>query len=503
MGVVQRQGFKQSIVIYFGLAVGAFNLLYLFPKSFTAEEFGIFQFVTRTAQMLYPFALFGVGALVVRYFPRFRDDGRGHHGFLGFLLFVSFTGLLLFTAGAFLLRDWLYSFYSQKSIYFQLYLPYVLPLVIAMGLGYVFTAYASNFQRIVVPSIFNNFFLKISLSALALLMLSGVLDFPMLMNGTVVIYFLIIIFLLLYLKSLGQLDFRPDFAFLDRPLLKDMGVYVFYGILGSIGTMLASQIDVVMVGTMVNLGGVASYTIGWFIADVVDVPRRAIEQISSPLIAEAWQNENREKVEDLYRKSVINQVIIGLLLLLCIWIALDDLFALIPGGERYAAGKIVVIILGVGKLFEMMSGIDRPVILYSPYFRFWLYAVLALAGINVVSNLIFIPRFEIAGAALATTFSVLLFNLGRWIYLYIRFGLHPFQWKVLYLGIIGAAVYFIAWLIPGFSYPLLNIPLKAGLTGVLFVGAVYFFRISPDFNQMVEGGWRQVLMFLRGVDRGR
>lgn len=497
MGVVQRQGFKQSIITYLGLAVGAFNLLYLFPKAFTKEEFGIFQFVTRTAQMLYPFALLGVGSLIVRYFPRFRDDRHGHHGFLSFLLMVSLAGLLLFGVAAFIFRDWIYDFYAEKSVFFQIYLPYVLPLVVAMGLAYVFTTYASNFQRIVVPSIFNNFFLKIALVVLSSLVLWKITDFHFFMKGTVVVYFLIIVFLLLYLRGLGQLDFRVDIKFLDRPLVKEMGVYVFYGVLGSVGTMLASQIDVVMVGTLVDLGGVASYTIGWFIADVVDVPRRAIEQISSPLIADAWQTGNREKVGELYRKSVINQVIIGLIILLCIWIALDDLFALIPGGERYAAGKIVVIILGLGKLFEMMSGIDRPVIVYSPYFRFWLYAILALAGINVASNLIFIPRFEVAGAALATTFSVLLFNLGRWIFLYYRFGLHPFQWRILYLWVLGAIAYLVAWAIPGLPYPLLNIPLKVGVTSGLFVGMVYYFRISPDFNQMLNEGWQQVLILIR------
>ena len=41
MGIVRKQSIASSIYIYLGFAVGAFNVLYLFPTYLTPQEFGL------------------------------------------------------------------------------------------------------------------------------------------------------------------------------------------------------------------------------------------------------------------------------------------------------------------------------------------------------------------------------------------------------------------------------------------------------------------------------
>ena len=42
MGVIQRQGIKDSIVMYFSVAIGAVNALFIYPAYLTDAELGLF-----------------------------------------------------------------------------------------------------------------------------------------------------------------------------------------------------------------------------------------------------------------------------------------------------------------------------------------------------------------------------------------------------------------------------------------------------------------------------
>jgi O-antigen/teichoic acid export membrane protein len=108
---------------------------------------------------------------------------------------------------------------------------------------------------------------------------------------------------------------------------------------------------------------------------------------------------------------------------------MDEIFEIIPNGERYKSGKIVILLLGLAKLFDMLTSINEYIIAYSKHFRYNLYFLLVLAVVNVVANLTLIPQFELAGAALATLLSVVLFNIFKTYFVYAKFKIHPFQRK--------------------------------------------------------------------------
>lgn len=59
MGVVKRQGIKQSIVTYVGMAIGAVNLLWLYPLALSKAQIGITKFVLDTAVLVSPFLFWG------------------------------------------------------------------------------------------------------------------------------------------------------------------------------------------------------------------------------------------------------------------------------------------------------------------------------------------------------------------------------------------------------------------------------------------------------------
>lgn len=498
MGLIQRQGFKHSLVTFFGMAIGAVNMLFLYPRIFSQEELGIFQYIARNAQLLFPFSMLGAGALAIRFYPQFREMRGGHRGFLSFIALWAMAGFVLFILIALLLDDWILSFFQYKSPLFRLYLPYLLPVVVSMGLGYLLATYCANFGRIVVPALFNNFFLKMSLGLMALAVWAAWIPFSGFMAGMVVVYFLVVLLIYAYLYWLGEARLVPAVKKPDPRLLRGMISYAGFSLMGGAGAVLATQIDVFMVGLLTTLSNVAIYSIGFLIADTIDVPRRSLEQIAAPLVAQAWQQGNREHINDLYRKSAVNQSAVGLLLLLCIWLPLDSLFDLIPNGEAYEASKAVVFILGIGKLFEMMSGINRLIIVYSSFYRFDFYATLILAGLNVVSNFIFIPLFQVAGAAMATTFTILIYDLLKVWFVWSRFRLHPFSVQTGYLFVLAFGILLIGYVVPDVPLPIVDIALKVALASALFIGGIYYFRLAPELILVIEQVWKKLKDGLSG-----
>ena len=130
MGVIERQGIKQAIVTYIGIAIGAINMLYIYPNYLTEEELGVIKFIDSVAVLILPFVMFGSASLVVRFFPNFKDEKANHHGWLGFNLLLIAFGFCLFLLSAFIFQDGIYAYYADKPKLYLDYLPYVIPFVL-------------------------------------------------------------------------------------------------------------------------------------------------------------------------------------------------------------------------------------------------------------------------------------------------------------------------------------------------------------------------------------
>ena len=149
------------------------------------------------------------------------------------------------------------------------------------------------------------------------------------------------------------------------------GVYV---LVGGISIILVSRIDMMMLGSMLEDGTgeglkqIAFYTIAFYIGNAIMVPAKAIASISVPLIAKAWQEKDLDTIKDIYFKSSINQLIIGGVFFLCIWLSIDEIFALLP--ENFQSGKLVVLYIGFSQIINMLSGLNAQIIINSKYYKY-------------------------------------------------------------------------------------------------------------------------------------
>lgn len=493
MGVVQRQGIKDSLVTYLGVALGAFNVLFIYTAFLSREELGLFQYLVNNAMILSPIVLLGASNLVVRYFPLFRDDEGHHGGLLPLMLLLPTLGFLLAALAGWIAWPQIQIWLADKDPELLQYLPWLAPLTLLMAYGQLLANYLRNFLRIVIPSLLDSVMIKICTALLSVGLYYGYFGLTGFVVGLLTAYGLVVIGQLIYIARIGQLRLRPDWHQLrQRPLVSEMAVYGLFGILGSLGGTMMVWLDKAIMPYLIDNEGLAAlgiYTIVAYIGTVIDVPKRSLEKITSPLIVDAFERDDLAEVHNLYRKTALNQLIAGMLFFLGIWLSIDDLLAIIPNGEVYAPAKNVVLLLGLNALFDMVTGNNSQIITYSRYFRFNFYILLVLAVLNIGFNVLFVREMGlyVQGAALATLCAVSLFNIAKLWFIYRKWRMHPFQRSMLSLLALGGVIYGLEYLLfPGDWPPFVAIAVRSVCIGIAFLAGVYLLRISPDLQQLID-----------------
>lgn len=496
VGVIQRQGIKDSIVAYIGVALGALNTLFIYtllPKG----VLGLFQYLISTALIAAMVLQLGMTNVTIRFFPVFKTEDNRHNGFLGMLLLPPLLGVLLFVVAFVLLFPSIQTYLVQqgKDPLIQQYLPFLVPLAGFMVFNGLLTQYTKNFLRIVVPTLLESVWLKIATGTLALLFIYGIIQTFGFIAGIVLAYGVVTLGLFAYLRWLGQLSLKPNFLVLNRPLLRQIGIFAFYGILGSVGGSLMTYIDRTMIPLLVKDGLDANgiFSIVAYIGTAIDIPRKSIEKITAPVVANAIEKEDWQHVEDVYRRSSLNLLIIGALLFLGVWLNMDSVFAVMKNGQDYLPYKNIVLILGISSLIDMVTSINTHIISLSRYFRFAFYLIVVLAGLNVGFNYLFMSKhildLGIQGAALATFTSIVVFNTAKFLFIYKVFKMQPFSRATLWILLLAAGVYGIVSLLPSTGIAIADILYKSFIITSLYLTPILYFRFSPDLNQLVLKIW--------------
>jgi len=151
LGVIQRQGSKQSIIKILGVLIGFASIMLVYPLHHDAV--GYAQFLTSTAYLLLPFLGMGLSQTAVKYFAPFGQTSEDKENFIWVILVLHIIPFLIFIVLFSLFKDGLYS--MLRSFDFNVTLIqenewYIFIIAILIMLYTTFTTYTSNFGRIVI-----------------------------------------------------------------------------------------------------------------------------------------------------------------------------------------------------------------------------------------------------------------------------------------------------------------------------------------------------------------
>lgn len=426
MGIVIRESIKSTITSYAGVLIGTINVVLLYTNFLSPEQLGLTRVLQDTTLLFISIAQLGSPNLIIKFFPHFKNPKNNHNGFLFFTIFYTIVGFLFFTILFFILRDAIFNVYLSKSPLIVEYLFLIIPLGLGLIFMNIFESYIIVHSKVVFPTFMREVFIKLSNTFLIILFAFGVINFTQFLYFLILAYFIASLILLFYVKNLGSFSLRPNFSIFKSPKFKQMFSYGLFTLLGGIGYLLTTKIDIVMLPAYEGLRQTAVYTIAILIATLMEIPKRSLTQAVTSTLTFAIKENDNSKIKELYKKTSINLFIFGSILFLILWANIDDIFILMPKGEIYAAGKTVLFLFLIGRLLDLLSGINHEIILYSQYYKYSLVFMIFLGIITVITNLIFIPIYGILGAAVATLLSMVIYMLAKIIFVWIKFKIHPF-----------------------------------------------------------------------------
>lgn len=480
MGIIRRQSIKNTIVSLVAAIVGAINMLFIYEILLEPEQLGKIKYLTATAFLLVPFVMLGISQTMLRFFPRFEDREKKHHGILGFGIFYALTGYILYLLVTLICFDFL----PDK---FQDNYPVISGILLFAVLMTLLGAYLASLKRIVVPSIFNNLWIKIGVPILVVLYHFNFITFDELEWNLITVYAVATIGLLVYVRFMGQLFLKPNLSFLTPKLKSDIKAYTLYSTLGPMGAVLMTQIDQFMVTEILDYSDNGIYTMAVYFGSLFNIPMMSIFSIANPIISDSSDKGDADNIREIYSKSSINLLIIGLLGLMLIWINIDDIFSLMSKGDVYAQGKYVVLFLSTAKVIDMATSVNGAIIAHSKYFRFNLYAILLLGVLNIFANYFFIDSMGINGAAIATLSALTLFNLVKFLYVKKKFNMQPFTLNSVKVLLIFGVVFIVAMSFKiSFDNLILSIIVRTLVVGFIFGLLIFTFKVSEDINALVQ-----------------
>ncbi|NJO89911.1 MAG: hypothetical protein HC831_13905 [Chloroflexia bacterium] len=173
-----------------------------------------------------------------------------------------------------------------------------------------------------------------------------------------------------------------------------------------------------------------------------------------------------------------------MLVFIGLWANIDNIFEVIT--EKYISGKNAILILGIAYIFEMATGASNNIIAVSKHYKYLTWFVAGMLVLAVVSNLIFIPLYQVTGVALATAITTIGFTLLKVGFIYKKFGIQPFNMKFLYVTLIGSFVYGTSIFIPAFDNYIFDIIIRSAFISIFYFVVLFLTRVSADLNEGVR-----------------
>ena len=484
MGVVIRQSAKIALATYLGVIIGYINVVILFPRILTTEQFGLTRILIAISMILVQCAQFGSGHIILRYFPFYKNKDNQHNGFLFFIFLLTSTGLLIFTSLLFLLKDTILSFYSVKSALLIEYYYFIIPIFGSLLFFRALLWYAQSIFKSVLLYYVKDIFTRAFNLCMLVLFFFGYLTFDQFIILFVLAYFLQLLISGFYIKHIGQLFVKPNFSIINFTKIKEMMSYGFVLFLSGTSSILLTNIDVLMLGALAGLSEVAVYSVAFFIGNIIQIPARSIKNVASPIISQAWKKNDKEQLNELYKKTSINQLTIGLFIFIGIWLNIDNIIQILP--DKYADGKYVIAFIAMGQLCNMARGLNDEIIYTSKLYKFDLFINIFLVVTAIITNYIFIPIYGIIGAAMATALSVFLYSVIKTTYVIVKFKLFPFTFNSIKVLLIAIVVFTSAYLIPYLGNIWLDLGVRSLVIAVLFGSLTLWLKISEDINATVN-----------------
>jgi O-antigen/teichoic acid export membrane protein len=187
--------------------------------------------------------------------------------------------------------------------------------------------------------------------------------------------------------------------------------------------------DVLFLAAFATAAQVGLYAAADRVSFLISMPGFALRVIFSPLIAEYYARGEHEQLASLARLVMKWIFTLSCPLCLCFYIFHDAILSIFSRG--YTAAGMALIILSFGNLIGTGTSVTGNLLMMAGKTRLLLVDSITTIAVNIGLALWLVPRFNVIGAAVATTLTVVILNVMALIEVRWFLKITTFRWDML------------------------------------------------------------------------
>lgn len=491
MSIIRRQSIFSSFLIYFGFAFGALNT-YLFTREggpFTKEEYGLTGVFMAVGSIMMSLASLGMPAYINKFFPYYKDHlpvKKNDQPTIA--LFVSITGFLLVGITGLFIKDIVAKLFDNSPQLVQYYY-WIFPFGLGLTLFSVMEVLAWHNHKSVLANYLKEVQVRLFVTILFILVsLNIVKDYDLFIKIYSFLFLAIGVILLIYLLVTNKIRFTFSISKVSRRFSGKIFLLCSFIWGGTLIYNLASVADTMIIsGVFPNgLAATGLFTFAQYLTSIIQAPQRSIIAASVAHLSQSWKDKDLKRINLIYQRSSINQLIFSLGMFFLIWLNFIDAIDTLGLQPEYKSTLNVFLFMGLVKVVDMGTGVSGQIISTSTFWRFDFITGVILLSITLPTMWVLTMKYGLIGPALANLIAFVIYNFIRYLFLLRRFKMQPFTIKSLVaiaLAIVCFSIcYFLFRNYSGFTW----LFVRSATFVTLFFGGTYFLDLTPDLKIVLE-----------------
>ncbi|MCT4564790.1 MAG: oligosaccharide flippase family protein [Maledivibacter sp.] len=180
-------------------------------------------------------------------------------------------------------------------------------------------------------------------------------------------------------------------------------------VVGSMMSVIINNIDMIMIGNILNKQEVAIYDVAAKFATFPSILLTVFNTVFPPIVAKLYHDGELDKLRSMYKGSARTLAAISSAIILLMIIFRQNILAYF--GPDFIRGQYVIVFRGIGQLINASVGSVWYIVCMTGRPKVNMVGKILAASINTVLNLILIPIWGISGAALASMIAVGFVNI--------------------------------------------------------------------------------------------
>ncbi len=168
--------------------------------------------------------------------------------------------------------------------------------------------------------------------------------------------------------------------------------------------------DTFIIGIFRTVGDVGVYNAVVPTAFFLTIPLSLFLQLFFPLINKEYARGHKEIVKQI-SQQIGKWVFTAVLPLFILMVIFPGAFINILFGNQYLEGEVALRILSFGVLFFSIFSISHNLLAMSGRSKLILFDIIFITAFNIILNILLIPKYGIAGAAFASSASLVLLSI--------------------------------------------------------------------------------------------